>query len=273
MITGKILGDKYVINGISADASGKVPYMSADTYYEVIRLIDGKLLFLPDHLKRLRQSLSGSGTAYPGSQKIMESLGLLIRENPFRKGNIRLILQQSDENEPLLQCYFVPYFYPDSNMYTKGVKLLIYPHMRPNPGIKKWDDQFRNSVSRYILEHEVYEVALKNQQNQITEGSRSNIFFIDRAGSLISAPGNDILQGITRKYVLELAAGQGIQIEERTISTDTLDDLVSVFISGTSPKVLPVKQIDDFFFDVAHPLLRLLMNQFEDLVLNSLKSL
>jgi len=73
--------------------------------------------------------------------------------------------------------------------------------------------------------------------------------------------------------VLELAAGQGIQIEERTISTDTLGDLVSVFISGTSPKVLPVKQIDDFFFDVAHPLLRLLMDQFEDLVLNSLKSL
>ena len=258
---------------MSADASGKVPHMSADTYYEVIRLIDGKLLFLSDHLERLSQSLSGSGIAYPGSQKIMESLGLLIKENPFRKGNIRLILQQSDENEPLLQCYFVPYFYPDPNMYTKGVKLHIYPHMRPNPGIKKWDDQFRNSVSRYILEHEVYEVALKNQQNQITEGSRSNIFFIDRAGSLISAPGNDILQGITRKYVLELAAGQGIRIEERTISTDTLDDLVSVFISGTSPKVLPVKQIDDFFFDVNHPLLRLLMSQFERLVLNSLKSL
>jgi len=258
---------------MSADASGKVPHMSADTYYEVIRLIDGKLLFLYDHLERLRKSLSGSGPAYPGNQKIMESLGLLIKENPFRKGNIRLILQQGDENEPLLQCYFVPYFYPDPNMYAKGVKLHIYPHMRPNPGIKKWDDQFRNSVSRYILEHEVYEVALKNQQNQITEGSRSNIFFIDGTGSLISAPGNDILQGITRKYVLELAAGQGIKIQERTISTDTLDDLVSVFISGTSPKVLPVKQIDDFFFDVNYPLLRLLMSQFELLVLNSLKSL
>ena len=60
MITGKILGKKYVINGMSADASGKVPYMSADTYYEVIRLIDGKLLFLSYHLERLRQSLSES---------------------------------------------------------------------------------------------------------------------------------------------------------------------------------------------------------------------
>ena len=51
MITGKILGDKYVIKDISADVSGFVPDMSADIYYEVIRLIDGKLLFLPDHAR------------------------------------------------------------------------------------------------------------------------------------------------------------------------------------------------------------------------------
>ena len=273
MITGKILGDKYVINGMSADASGKIPDMSADTYYEVIRLIDGKLLFLSDHLARLRLSLSGSGIEYPGNQRIIESLGLLIKENSFREGNIRICLQQTNRNEPVLQCYFIPYFYPDSSMYVKGVKLAIYSHMRPNPGIKKWDDRFRNSVSRYILEHKVYEVALKNQQNQITEGSRSNIFFIDRAGKLITTPNKDVLPGITRKYVMEIAARDGIQIEEKTISTNELASLVSVFISGTSPKVLPVKQIDDFFFDVNHPRLRLLMDQFELLIQLSLKSL
>ena len=258
---------------MSADASGKIPDMSADTYYEVIRLIDGKLLFLSDHLARLRLSLSGSGIEYPGNQRIIESLGLLIKENSFREGNIRICLQQTNRNELVLQCYFIPYFYPDSSMYVKGVKLAIYPHMRPNPGIKKWDDRFRNSVSRYILEHAVYEAALINPENQITEGSRSNIFFIDRAGKLITTPNKDVLPGITRKYVMEIAARDGIQIEEKTISTNELESLVSVFISGTSPKVLPVKQIDDFIFDVNHPLLRLLMDQFELLIQLSLKSL
>ena len=258
---------------MSADASGKIPDMSADTYYEVIRLIDGKLLFLSDHLARLRLSLSGSGIEYPGNQRIIESLGLLIKENSFREGNIRICLQQTNRNEPVLQCYFIPYFYPDSSMYVKGVKLAIYSHMRPNPGIKKWDDRFRNSVSRYILEHAVYEAALINPENQITEGSRSNIFFINRAGKLITTPNKDVLPGITRKYVMEIAARDGIQIEEKTISTNELESLVSVFISGTSPKVLPVKQIDDFIFDVNHPLLRLLMDQFELLIQLSLKSL
>ncbi len=273
MITGKILGKKYVINGIAVDASGSIPDMSADIYYEVVRLIDGKLLFLHDHLDRLQHSISGSGISYPGNQAIIENLDLLINENLFKKGNIRICLQNSNGNTPLLLCYFIPYFYPDPGMYKKGVKLRIYPHVRPNPGRKKWDDHFRNSVSRYILEQGVYEAALINSQNQITEGSRSNIFYIDRHGSLITVPAKSILPGITRKYVLEIAAGEGILIKERTISKDALDSLVSVFISGTSPKVLPVKQIDDFCFDVDHPLLRLLMDEFEQLIQSNLTSI
>ena len=244
--------------------------MSADIYYEVIRLIDGLPLFLQDHLERLRRSLSGSGIIYPGNKRIIKNLDLLIQENELQEGNIRISLQGSNGDEPVLQCYFIPYFYPDSSMYNTGVTLKIYPHIRPNPGIKKWDDHFRNSVSSYIIENEVYEVALKNQQNQITEGSRSNIFFIDRVGSLVSTPQKDILPGITREYVLKLAAGEGIQIKERAVSMDSLDSLVSVFITGTSPKILPVKQIDDFIFEVGHPLLRLLMEKFDQLVQQNL---
>jgi len=195
------------------------------------------------------------------------------KAHPFREGNIRFSLQQSNGDVAILQCYFIPYFYPDADMYNTGVKLAVYPHIRPNPGVKKWDNQFRNSVSKYILEHKVYEAALMNSQNQITEGSRSNIFFIDQNDSLITTPERSILPGITRKYVLEIAAHNGIQIKEEIKVKDALNNLVSVFISGTSPKVLPVKQIDDFCFDVNHPLLRLLMDEFERLVQKNLKSL
>jgi branched-chain amino acid aminotransferase len=273
MITGKILGKKYVINGISVDASGSIPDMSADIYYEVVRLIDGKLLFLHDHLARLQQSISGLGINYPGNQAIIENLDLLINENSFKKGNIRICLQNSNGNTPLLLCYFIPYFYPDPEMYNVGVKLAVYPHIRPNPGIKKWDNQFRTAVSRYIQENKVYEVVLMNQQNQITEGSRSNVFFIDQDGGLLTTPDKSILPGITRKYVLEIAAREGLPVNEKTISIDSLDRIVSVFISGTSPKVLPVKQIEKVCFNVNHPTLRLLMDEFDRLVQLSLKLL
>ena len=270
MITGKILGKKYVINGNTADVSGFVPDMSADIYYEVIRLIDGKLLFLDDHLERLQHSLSGSGIGYPGKSRIVQNLALLINENPFQAGNIRISLERSHGKEPEIRSYFIPYFYPDAAMYKNGVKLLIFPHVRPNPGVKKWDDRFRNSVSEFILEHKVYEVALKNLQDQITEGSRSNLFFIDATGRLLTPPSGDVLKGITRKYVLDIAAIQGIPWEEQTISLGMLNRMESAFISGTSPKVLPVKQIDAFDFNPEHPILQLLMEKFEELVQQSL---
>lgn len=273
MITGKILGNRYINNGVSADASGFVPDMSADIYYEVVRLIDGKLLFLPDHLERLSRSLSGTGTEYPGNNKLIENLRLLIDENPFQEGNIRICLQKSNGKKLLLQCYFIPYVYPDSTMYKEGVKLITYPHQRPNPGIKKWDDRFRKTVSSYIREHGVYEAILVNSKQQITEGSRSNIFYIDQADNLITVPEKDVLPGITRKYVLEIAKKKGMPILERAVTMEELETMVSVFISGTSPKVLPVKLINDQHFDVSHPLLQLLMDQFEQLMSKSLTQL
>ncbi|MDF1573762.1 MAG: aminotransferase class IV [Bacteroidales bacterium] len=253
-----------------ADASGFVPDMSAEIYYEVVRLIEGKFLFLPDHLNRLQQSISGSGIEYPGHKSITESLALLVTGNPCREGNIRICLQAAGDNKPRLQCYFIPYYYPRPDMYKKGVKLSIYPHVRPNPGIKKWDDQFRNSVARYILEQKVYEAALINHQNQITEGSRSNIFFIDRESRLITPPEKEILPGITRKYVLEIARKNSIVLLEKPIAVGQLDSLVAAFISGTSPKVLPVRQIDEYLFDVGHPFMQQLMNQFELLIRENL---
>jgi len=270
MITGRILGEKYVRNNISADASDFVPDMSADIYYEVVRLIDGKILFLPDHLDRLEQSIANSGIRYPGKDKITAYLGLLVSENSFREGNIRISLQKSKEGNALLQCYFIPYVYPDPLKYIHGVKLAIYPHQRPTPGIKKWDDQFRNSVSKFIFEKNVYEAALINSQNQITEGSRSNIFFINKQACLVTVPGKLILPGITRKYVLDIAQKNDIPVIEKNISLDTLNSFPSAFISGTSPKVLPVNGLDNYHFDVSHPLLNLLMIKFERLIQENL---
>ena len=273
MTTGKVLGKKYVINGLSADVSGFIPDMSAETYYEVVRLIDTKILFLDDHLERFRKSVSGSTVQFPGDQMIITSLRMLIENNPFTTGNIRICLQKTDDSTSSLQCYYVPYVYPDQSMYLEGVKLAIYPHQRPNPGIKKWDDQFRRSVGKFIREKGVYEVVLMNPEKQLTEGSRSNIFFIDQEGSMITVHEKEILPGITRNYVLQIARKYNIRIMEKIVSIADLDSMVSAFISGTSPKVLPVKQIDKYYFNVDLPLLHLLKDEFEQVVKKHLTKL
>ena len=273
MISGKILGNKYVINGTSADVSDFNHDMSADIYYEVVRLMDGKVLFLQDHLDRLQHSLKGSGLEFPGSGEIIKSLRLLQDGNDFSIGNIRICLERTGKTSSQLLCYFVPYVYPEVCMYLSGVQLVSYPHIRPNPGIKKWDDQFRVSVNQYIRDHGVYEALLLNDQKQITEGSRSNVFFIDSDNKLITPPEQNILPGITRKYVMEIYHKKGLEVLERPIHMNDLGTMTSSFISGTSPKVLPVWQIDAYQFKVDHPGLHMIMDEFEKIIECNLTSL
>jgi branched-chain amino acid aminotransferase len=113
----KILGETYTINGRSAEVSGFKPDMSADIYYEVVRLIDGKILFLHDHLERLQHSLAGSGIRFPGSEVIKDNLRLLLKSNSVSQGNIRICLKHTEKPDPDLQCYFIPFFYPSESMY------------------------------------------------------------------------------------------------------------------------------------------------------------
>ncbi len=269
----KVLGKIIIINGETADSAEFHPGMSADTYYEVVRLIGGKLLFLQDHLDRLSRSLSGSGTEYPGDQTLRHYLKLLLRYNDFSEGNIRICVRAMHGEKPQVLCYFISFSYPDPTMYAEGVRLLTYPHVRPNPGIKKWDDAFRMAVGRFIREHNIYEAVLLNRKRQVTEGSRSNIFFIDRDNHLVTAPATGVLPGITRKYLLRICKEDGIRVVERMVSLDELPGMTACFLSGTSPKVLPVRQLDGFVFTAAHPLVILLMERFEGILQENLEQI
>ncbi len=150
---------------------------------------------------------------------------------------------------------------------------MTYSHQRPYPGIKKWDDKFRTDVRQSIRDHGVYEALLLNGEGQITEGSRSNVFFIDAANRLITPPENSVLPGITRKYVIQICRELGLEVEERTVSLKELKELDACFISGTSPKILPVWQIDQQQFRADHPVLKTIMEQFDLILKASLKTI
>ena len=196
-----------------------------------------------------------------------------MSQNEFKVGNIRICLQKDQKKQTQLLCYFVPYFYPESCLYLAGVQLATYPHTRPNPGIKKWDHQFRVSVNEFIRDHGVYEALLVNERKQITEGSRSNLFFIDREQKLITPPEKDILPGITRKYLFQICRQKEIEIVERPILYSEISQLESCFITGTSPKILPVWQVDGIAFKVDQPILKLLIAEFEEIIQDNLTPL
>jgi branched-chain amino acid aminotransferase len=96
-----------------------------------------------------------------------------------------------------------------------------------------------------------------NRDNCITEGSRTNIFFI-RENRLFTAPDKLILSGITRKHILELCRENNIEVRYECVKANETDQYESAFMTGTSPVVLPFSSINDVKYRVDHPFIGML---------------
>jgi branched-chain amino acid aminotransferase len=257
--------DLIILNGKAATSKDFNPGESAILIYEVIRLLDGQFLFLEDHLMRLRNSCERSGINCPGKALLTGHLEKLLTKTQISYGNVRLIVFEAEEKTNTA-CFFVPHFYPTAEDYAGGVLTRTFAYERPDPTVKKWNEQFRKNVGKFIQEEKIYEAILLNKQGKLTEGSRSNLFFIDHTTTVYTAPEQLILPGITRKHILNICDGHNFRVIEKAVSLSEAAAMKSCFISGTSPRVLPVKQLESLTFDVRDPVMRTIMGAFDQLI-------
>ncbi len=73
-----------------------------------------------------------------------------------------------------------------------------------------------------------------------------------------------ILEGITRKFVLKSAHLSFIDVIEECVNQKDIHLYDAAFISGTSPKILPVSSIENVNYDVNNPVLRKLMTDYNE---------
>jgi len=233
--------------------------------YEVIRIIQGVPLFFNEHVTRLKKSLSLCNKILEiDIQSLHQNIKLLSEKNQTFEGNILLkIVFNDDEHE--LEAKFIDHKYPSLNEYEKGVNLGILSIERNNPKAKVVNMTVRELADAKISETGVYEVLLIDSENNIREGSRSNFFAI-KNGALYSAPLNKVLKGITLEKILQIADNEKIPVYFENISIDNIETIDAAFITGTSPKILPVNSIGKTHFDVDNSTLRFMMKAFDGLL-------
>jgi branched-chain amino acid aminotransferase len=108
---------------------------------------------------------------------------------------------------------------------------------------------------------------MMNELGKVAEGSAANLFMV-RDGVLIT-PGitSDVLEGITRRSVIELAKDMGIGVLERDIDRSELYIADEVFLCGTAAQVAPIEQIDQRIIgDPARPITSALSSRFDEVV-------
>ncbi len=213
---------------------------------------------LPEHTRRLVQS------------------GMILRaELPYGPDDIgQIIVDLVKKNAPQQNVYIRPFIYKaglDLTPKLKGIKDELAIYMMPlgdyldvaNPirmGVSSWqrieDDiipsrakitggYINSSLAKDEAAEGGYDDAIMlNREGKVAEASGANLFIV-RNGALVTAPITaDILEGITRRSLVEFARDAGITVEERSIDRSELYISEEVFLCGTGVQIAAVGWID-----------------------------
>ncbi len=250
-------GKYIVLDGIVRDSSEaiSVDASSGRTAYEVLRVIRGVPLFFEDHFERMIGTIAtigmssaikdggstdGKGIITAGQLK--ENIMKLLAANEADYCNVKIIISETDGRLGQM-LYISKSHYPSKEEADTGVKTGLLQIERHNPNAKLINQAYIDAVAAKKKEDDYFELILVDNNDRITEGSKSNAFFV-RDGSIFTAPGEFVLKGITRKYVFEACRRAGYTVIEQFVSAEDLPEVEAAFLSGTSIKVLPINKID-----------------------------
>lgn len=225
--------------------------------FDFFKTVGGKPIFLDDHLDRFFHSAARMRLDIGKSRGELNAIITeLQRLNGLPDSGIRITLTggiSADSvslGRPNLILTQIP-LAPPSKDCVPPVRLITYPHQRQLPDVKTIDYLMAIHLQPHIRDRGASDV-LYHHNGIITECPRCNFFVVTADNRLVTAARN-ILEGITRKHILELAsttgfaadAGLAARAEERDIHLDELRTAREAFITSTSRHIVPVSHIDD----------------------------
>jgi branched-chain amino acid aminotransferase len=256
LVMNECFGNKFILNGklLPAESFDNSLVYDGESVYEVIRMVKGNPVFFTDHMERLVISVRLQGKKLLADvQKLRSSILALAQSEKNKETNLKIVFNYNNGDENWL-IYLIEPIYPTEEQYKMGVKGVLFFAERKDPESKVINHKLRSSIYHKLILEGAYEALLVDKKNCITEGSRSNIFFL-KGETLVTAPEKVILNGITRIHILDICRENKINVKLTCIKYDRISEFDAVFMTGTSPMVLPFYCIDDVSFNVRLPLM------------------
>lgn len=226
---------KGIVNDQLTDDLNPDQWRKGGNLYEVLRIVDGVPLFLKEHLERLE---SGGGKF--DQRAVVDSLRVLIaRVASDVSQNVFISIEPESGQHAL---FFIDSFYPPEEWYLKGVPVGLLKIRRKDPSKKVYDSRYKQTISNYLAMTGFFETLISDD-GLIREGSRSNVFFIQK-DTLITPSISEALPGITRRMVLKAVDNAGGKLLERPVYVKEISSFDGAFITGTSIDLLPVSRIE-----------------------------
>ncbi len=233
-------------------------YQFADGVYEVCEVREGRLVDERRHLERLKRSLAEIRIAPPMSPA---ALGVVMRET-LRRNRLRdgLLYLQITRGVARREHAFPPPATKPSLVVTVRASDRAKLEALAETGIavvtakdNRWErvdiktvGLLPNVLARQSArERGAREAWFVDEGGLVTEGTSSNAWIVTQAGAIVTRPATlGMLKGITRAVVLEMAARQGLSVEERPFSVAEALAAREAFLTAATQIVMPVIEID-----------------------------
>lgn len=238
-------------------------YQFGDGIYEVIGVYDGKPLMLDEHLGRLERSAKEVQLALPSSIGDMKNrLKELVAVNELVEGIIYMQVSRGaaarwhefpkEDVSPVTVAYTRA---EDrmTNVENNGATAVLAEDIR----WLRCDIKTLNLLPNVLAKQKAVEnnaiEAILHRGETVTEASASNVFIV-KDGELYTHPANNfILNGITRRKVLQLCDELNLKVNEVTYSIDDLLSADEVFITATKLDVVPILNVDNHTIGIGTP--------------------
>lgn len=240
--------DKFVNNEEALLHVSDLSMQRSYALFDFFRTVNGIPLFIEDHLDRFYASATAMHLVINKSREEMRNIVQeLLQRSSLSEAGIRLMLTggySTDSYHPaspnlLITCN--PVKTATASDFEKGFSVITYEHQRQLPHIKSINYLMAVWLQPLLKEKQANDMLYYNKES-ITEFPRANVFMVTANNKLVT-PAHNILYGITRKNIIELAA-EIMPVEERNISVEELLNASEVFLTATTKKIIPIVRIN-----------------------------
>ncbi len=255
-VDGRLAGERDAV--VSVFDHG---FLFGEGVYEVMRTYRQRPFLYEPHMRRLRASADRIALPLPTSDaEIRERIGATIAAAQLpAEAYIRLLVTRgvgeigydpANCPAPTVVVIVKPHVELPREAYTEGVKIALVSVLRNHPEsvnpLIKSNNLLNNALAmQEALKRGAAEALMKNHRGELAECAMSNIFLV--SGGAVRTPPTTagLLAGVTRAFVLELAAKTGIRAFEETLREEDAATADEVFFTSTTREIVPVVRLDD----------------------------
>lgn len=230
-------------------------FLLGDGIYEVVRVYGGRPFRLADHLQRLHQSAAAAQLPLPdNADDLPDIIQHLLEANNVLDTNVYIQCTRGYSHprqhafpaqvQPTMLVMLTPIIPLAPGAREQGVSAITVPDVRWRRCDIKTIMLLPNAMAKTQAHDAGAYEAILVRDGLVTEGSSANVMAVINGELRTHPEDTDILGGITRLVVLELASQLGIPLREEAFTVPEMYAAQEVFLCSSSPEILAVTSID-----------------------------